>query len=143
MESTVTLRDAMAFDVDVDGHRLVIDARPEHGGHHLGPSPKPLMLTALAGCAAMDVIAILRKMRVPPSHLAITAGAELTDEHPRVFQGMWVRVEARDTPAAKLWKAVALSRDKYCGVAAMLGAHGPIAYTVVLDGQVLDEPHGS
>lgn len=143
MESTVTLRDAMAFDVDVDGHRMVIDARAEHGGHDLGPSPKPLLLTALAGCAAMDVIAILRKMRAAPTHLAVTAGAELTDEHPRVFQGMWVRVEATgDTPAAKLWKAVALSRDRYCGVAAMLGSHGPIAYTVVLDGQVVDEPTG-
>jgi len=54
---------------------------------------------------------------------------------------MRVRVEAEgDIPVKKLWKAVALSRDRYCGVAAMLRAHGPIHYTVVLDGEAIEEP---
>ena len=140
MNSTVTHRDGMAFDVDVDGHRMLIDAHAEHGGAGLGPSPKTLMLTALAGCASMDIIAILRKMRAEPATLVVTASADLTADHPKVFEQMTVRVVATgETPAPKLWKAVAMSRDRYCGVAAMMRAHGPIRYVVELNGFEVDE----
>lgn len=140
MESKVTLTDGMAFQAEIGPHSFLIDARAEHGGLESGPPPKDLMLTALAGCAAMDVIAILRKMRAEPASLAVRATAELTDGHPRVFRDMAVHVEATGAiPAEKLWKAVAMSRDRYCGVAAMLRAHGPIAYHVTLDGVALPE----
>ena len=38
----------LAFQCDMDGHHLVIDASKEGGGDDLGPRPKKLMLTALA-----------------------------------------------------------------------------------------------
>lgn len=140
MESTVRLQKGMAFDTEADGHHFAIDAKAEHGGDDLGPAPKTLMLSALAGCAAMDVISILRKMRAEPDSLEVHASADLTEEHPKTFVGMRVVVTATGgIPAKKLWKAVALSRDRYCGVAAMLRAHGPIAYEVVLDGTILPE----
>ena len=56
----------MAFETEMDGHKLVIDADPGSGGDDLGPRPKKLMLTALAGCTGMDVIMILKKMKVEP-----------------------------------------------------------------------------
>ncbi len=141
MQSTVTLTEGMRFDSTIEQHHLTIDAKAEHGGVDAGPSPKALMLTSLAGCAAMDVISILRKMRAEPTSLAITASAELTEQHPKVFRDMTVRVVATGgIPTKKLWRAVALSRDQYCGVAAMLKAHAPIRYEVVLDGEVVPEP---
>jgi putative redox protein len=141
MQSTVRLNENMAFDVEAEGHRFLIDAKPEHGGENRGPTPKVLMTTALAGCAAMDIIAILRKMKVEPETLSVTADSgPLTEKHPKTFTDMAVRVEATGgIPAKKLWKAVAMSRDRYCGVAAMMRAHGPIAYTVVLDGEEIPE----
>ncbi|MEZ4318729.1 MAG: OsmC family protein [Myxococcota bacterium] len=140
MDSTVRLRDGMAFDCEVGDHTIVIDAKAEHGGTDRGPSPKNLVLTALAGCAAMDVISILRKMRAEPASLDVSATAELTDDHPKVFTDMTVRVAVTgDVPPKKLWKAVALSRDRYCGVAAMLRAHGPIRYVVTLEGVEIPE----
>lgn len=141
MHSTCTLTSGMAFDTEVDGHHLTIDAAPTHGGDNLGPKPKTLMLSALAGCAAMDIIAILRKMRAEPASLAVTATGELTEEHPKVFRDLAVNVVVTGgIDAKKLWKAVALSRDRYCGVAAMIRAHAPIAYTVELDGTDVVEP---
>lgn len=141
MDSTVRLQHAMAFQVSAEGHTLTIDAKPEHGGHDEGPNPKVLTLTSLAGCAAMDVVSILRKMRAEPDSLEVTASAELTETHPKVFTDMVVRVTATGgIPAKKLWRAVALSRDQYCGVAAMLRAHAPIRYVVVLDGEEIPEP---
>lgn len=140
MNSFVRHQAGMAFTAHADGHEFTIDAKPEHGGEDRGPSPKVLLLTGLAGCAAMDVVAILRKMRQEPASLQVSADADLTDGHPRVFQNMRVTVTATgEVDPGKLWKAVAMSRDRYCGVAAMLGAHGPIAYTVSLNGEDLPE----
>ena len=46
-----------------DGHKVIIDAPEEAGGSNLGPRPKKLMLTALAGCTGIDVVMILKKMK--------------------------------------------------------------------------------
>jgi putative redox protein len=75
----------MAFEAEVNGHTLVLDAIPEVGGENRGPRPKPLMLAALAGCTAMDVISILKKMRVPVEKFNVRAQGDLTDEHPKHF----------------------------------------------------------
>jgi putative redox protein len=60
--STRWLED-MAFETEIDGHKITIDAKPEVGGQDRGPRPKTMMLAALGGCTAMDVVSILKKMR--------------------------------------------------------------------------------
>jgi len=83
----------------------------------MGPRPKPLMLAALGGCTAMDVVSILRKMRVNFENVNVKVD-ELTEEHPRHFYKIHLTYEftGRDLPLEKLEKAVNLSQDKYCGV---------------------------
>ena len=54
----------MAFSAEVNGHKMVMDASGKVGGDNRGPRPKPLLLAALAGCTGMDVVSILKKMRV-------------------------------------------------------------------------------
>ena len=54
----------MAFDAEVNGHKIYVDASVENGGKNLGPRPKPLMLVALGGCTGMDVVSLLKKMWV-------------------------------------------------------------------------------
>jgi len=56
--------DKMAFETDINGHKIIIDAEPGVGGENRGPRPKLFMLSALGGCTAMDVVSILKKMRV-------------------------------------------------------------------------------
>jgi putative redox protein len=46
----------MAFDVEIGGHKITLDAAEEVGGENRGVRPKPLMLVALAGCTGMDVV---------------------------------------------------------------------------------------
>jgi putative redox protein len=112
----------MAFKTEVNGHELVIDASEEGGGDNCGPRPKPLVMVALAGCTGMDVISILKKMRVEPESFSVKVTGELTDEHPRQFTAMHVTFEfkGRDLPMDKLVKAVNLSEERYCGVMATL-----------------------
>ncbi len=118
--STRWLED-MSFESEINGHKLIIDAKEEVGGQDKGPRPKPLMLAALGGCTAMDVIAILKKMRIELKSLNVIAEGELSEEHPKRFTKMHViyEVEGDNIPMDKIEKAVSLSEDKYCGVSAV------------------------
>jgi putative redox protein len=111
----------MAFETDINGHKIVIDAKAEVGGENLGPTPKPFMLAALGGCTAMDVISILKKMRVEVSKFNVIVDGDLTDEYPKHFYKMHVIYEftGKDLSLDKLQKAVALSEERYCGVSAV------------------------
>ena len=138
MESTVTLTDGMAFRADLDGHQITIDANAEFGGNDRGPRPKTLLLTSLAGCTAMDVISILRKMRQDVSSFSVSASGTLTEEHPKTLVDLQVRYEVEgDVAEGKLRRAVELSEDRYCGVSAMLKDHTSISSTIVLNGVTL------
>ncbi len=108
----------MAFEADVNGHKLVMDANEEAGGRNQGLRPKPLMMAALAGCTGIDVISMLKKMRVEVDDFAIHIEANLTDDIPKHYDAMRVIYEfaGKDLPKDKLQKAVDMSREKYCGV---------------------------
>lgn len=60
-EINLQWQENMVFQTNVDGHLIKIDAGPEFGGTNAGPRPKALLLVSLAGCTALDVIAILKK----------------------------------------------------------------------------------
>jgi putative redox protein len=111
----------MAFEADVNGHKVMLDAAPESGGANAGPRPKPLMLVALAGCTGMDVVSILKKMRVEFDGLRVWVEAEQTEEHPKHYSSMKIIYEFKgnDLPMDKLEKAVNLSEERYCGVNAV------------------------
>jgi len=111
----------MAFEADVDGHKIVIDADPHVGGENRGLRPKPFMLAALGGCTAMDVISILKKMRVDVESFNVKVEGDLTEEFPKHFFKMHVIYEftGKDLPMDKLKKAVELSEERYCGVSAV------------------------
>lgn len=110
----------MAFKTVVNGHEFIIDATDKVGGEDRGPRPKPLMMASLAGCTGMDVVSILKKMRVELDYFNVVVEAELTEEHPKHFIKMHVIYEfkGKDLPMAKLQKAIDLSEERYCGVSA-------------------------
>ncbi len=108
----------MAFETELDGHKIVVDADDAVGGNDLGPRPKPLMLLALAGCTGMDVVSILRKMRVELDDFNVEVVANNTDEHPKHYDEMKIiyKFWGNDLPEDKINKAVNLSEERYCGV---------------------------
>ena len=134
--TSVSWQSGLAFQVEQDGHRYVIDAGPDAGGRDLGPRPKALLLSGLGGCTAMDVVSILEKMRVKLDGLEVQVSAEAREEHPRIFTGIHVRYifKGKDLPLDKLERAVKLSEDTYCGVSAMLRPTVPITSEIVIEG---------
>lgn len=120
MKSSITAswKKKMAFEVEVAGHKVMIDAIDNVGGENRGPQPKPFMLVALGGCTAMDVISILTKMRVELDDFQVKVEGDLTEEHPKHFYKMKVIYEftGKNLPMEKLKKAISLSEERYCGV---------------------------
>jgi putative redox protein len=112
----------MVFKANVYGHELMLDLEETAGGTNLGPKPKPLLLVALGGCTAMDVISILKKMRIEPEYFNVKVDGEITEEHPKHFTKIKLIYEFRgkDLPLDKLQKAVDLSQEHYCGVSETL-----------------------
>lgn len=116
--------DGMAFEAEMDGHKIVIDAAPDVGGQDRGPRPKPLLLLALSGCTGMDVIYILKKMRQSPTWFNVKVEGEMTEEHPKHYDKIGLVYQFKEDDGLdpkKVERAVQLSQESYCGVSAMLG----------------------
>lgn len=127
----------MAFDTEVNGHHLIMDADPEWGGKDKGPRPKPLLLAALSGCSGMDTVSILDKMQVRDYKFHVEVDADSTEEHPVIYHTirMDFHFEGDNLPTDKLNKAVKLSTERYCGVKAMLEKAATIVIKVFLNGE--------
>ena len=123
----------MSFESEINGHKLTIDAGAAVGGQNKGPTPKPLMLEALAGCTAMDVISLSKKMRVELEGFKVVVEGTVREEHPKYITHIhlqWV-FTGKDLDKAKLEKACHLSRDKYCGVFYMLKKSSEITTEII------------
>jgi putative redox protein len=108
-------------------HALVIDAGTEKTAN----SPMELVLLALCGCTASDVVGILRKKREPFTGLEVRSAAERADGYPAVYTSIHLTyvVHGKVSPKA-MEDAVRLSKDKYCSVSAMLQKSAKITYTI-------------
>ncbi len=123
-------------------HDGVFESQQEGSGHgitidtdrNLGPGPKSLLLSALAGCSAIDIVEILNKQRVEFSDFTIEVESETTTEHPKVFKDIFVIYTISTDPSNenKVKKAIDLSLEKYCGVSAMLKKNSTIHYKLQL-----------
>ena len=111
----------MAFEADINGHKLIMDTNLDGGGHNIGPSPKKLLLVALSGCTGMDVVSILKKMRIDINKFSIEVQGDVAEEHPKRYTKMHViyKFTGKNLPLEKLEKAVKMSEETYCGVEAL------------------------
>jgi putative redox protein len=127
MKTTTVWKTGKAYDSFQENAKIEIDSGK-------GFSPKALLLSSLAGCSGIDVVDILEKMRIAFADLVIDAEAEQTDEHPRVFKTIYLtyRIKTEEENRDKVTKAVDLSLEKYCGVAAMLKKNSDIRYEIII-----------
>ena len=111
----------------ITGHALVVDT----GEAKTAASPIELVLIALCGCTASDVVGILRKKREPFIGLEVVARAERAEEHPKVFTAIKLVYRVRGRIANKAMEdAVRLSKEKYCSVSAMLEKSAKIEFEI-------------
>lgn len=118
-------KENLSFDLETDGGSIHFNADG-------GPYPKKVFLGTLAVCSGMDVVAILRKMKVEFSDFSMDTGANLTQEHPKVFTEIHLiyKIQVADADRDKVEKAVKLSQEKYCGISEMLKKNSPLTYEI-------------
>lgn len=115
------------FTSSLDHNTVKIDGARKHGF-----GPKALLLAGLAGCSGIDIVDILKKMRVEFSDFSIEVKAAQTEEPPKVYKDIYVayKMKTDKVNEDKVKKAIDLSMEKYCGVSAMLQKNSPIHYTL-------------
>jgi len=111
------------------GHTLLMD-----GDGKAASTPMELVLAALCGCTAYDVVSILQKKREPFTGVEVSASAAKAPEPPRVYTTIELLYRVSGKVSRKsVEDAVRLSEEKYCSVAAMLNKTAKISYRIELD----------
>jgi len=118
------------------GHDVIMDSSKESGGNDEGVRPKELLLVALSGCTGMDVVSILKKMKVEEYSFRTEVEYHSTSEHPKIYDKIKINYIFRfegAVPEEKVRKAVELSQEKYCGVSSMLKKASELSYEVIYE----------
>jgi len=130
-----------AFDsVNEKGNVVKMDAGAAIGGINYGASPMEILLSALAGCSGIDVLSILKKKQQTVTHYETTVkGEKDKDKIPSTWQEILITYSIDgDVTEAAARRAIDLSLEKYCSVAATLRAAGAtIQYELILNGKTI------
>lgn len=128
------------LDVDWNGTGLEFTGNspngvslPIDGNAKTGTSPMALLLNSLAGCAAIDIVVILERMRLKIDSLKVEVDAEREDA---VAAKKWTKIHLRfilagDIPEKKAQRAVDLSVEKYCSAYRQLECSAEITTELV------------
>ncbi len=133
--------DELFIGISPGGHAQVIETNHERAS---AATPMELLLLALGGCTAVDVISILRKKRERVTDYRVEVRGERRAEHPRAYTRIEVRhvVRGHNISERAVASAIELSETKYCSVAATLrpGVELATSYEIVEEGEA--EPSG-
>jgi len=126
------LETGMRFDVETgSGHHVILDAAEENGGQDTGPRPMEMLLVALASCAGMDIISILRKKRQEINAYEVRVHGTREEEYPKAFVEITVEhiFTGPNIKPEAVERAIQLTEDRYCGAIAMLAKAATIKNT--------------
>lgn len=132
----------MGFESQIRGHKVPMDAKSENiDATERGPTPKELLLASICGCSGIDVVSILKKMRVELLSCSVNAQTETTETYPSIFSEVKLQfyIRSPNIKPEQALKAVTLSMTKYCGVSAMVVKASPIGYEVFVNEEKVGE----
>lgn len=109
--------DEYFIGITPSGKALAVDTK---SGRNSAPTPVELLMLAVAGCTAADVISILKKKRQDVREYRVEISGERASEHPRKFLKFFIKhiVTGREISEKAVADAIELSETKYCSVAA-------------------------
>jgi putative redox protein len=127
------LNDAYHFEaLNEQGSKVHMDASPDIGGSNQGMRPMQMLLAAMGGCSAIDVISILKKQKQELKDIKITVtGEREKDATPSLYTEVHAHFKLfGNIDKDKANKAVSLSVEKYCSVAKTLEARAKITFSI-------------
>ncbi len=114
VKATLTWQRNLVFTgATPQGYEIEFDAESQWGC-----KPTEALLLSLAGCMGIDVVSILTKMRSAPARFRIDMEGERSPTPPQYYQSvkMVLNMAGKNLDPAKVERAVALSKNKYCSV---------------------------
>jgi putative redox protein len=123
MKARIKWQDGMNFMAESgSGHKILMDGPPEAGGQNLGPRPMEMLLMGTGGCAAVDVILILKKSRQEICDCVVEIEAERAPKDPKVFTHIHFHfiLRGKKMKPGHVERAINLSAKKYCSASIML-----------------------
>ncbi|MGC9337592.1 MAG: OsmC family protein [Candidatus Cloacimonadia bacterium] len=114
--------------VSDSNHAIILDSKIS-AKYGQGARPMELILMGLVGCAGMDIVSLLQKMRIQFNDFVVTAKADIAEEHPKVFTSIHIIYKVYgNVDKSKLERAIELTESRYCPVYVMLKKSVPISY---------------
>lgn len=137
MNVTCTWNEKLKFTTTARQHVFPMDAKTPVGSDEAA-TPKELLLAAIGGCTAMDVVSLFRKARVDPESFRVDVHADVNAGHPATFKSVKIDYHVTGAlPPETVLDAVKKSMTLYCGVNAMIAKACPVTYDVHLNGAVV------
>lgn len=81
-----------------------------------GGSPMEFMLAGVAGCTAVDVVSMLKKMRQDVQDVTVFIDGDRAEDYPMVYTDVKIvyTIKGKGVEATAVEKAIELSMTKYC-----------------------------
>jgi uncharacterized OsmC-like protein len=103
MQLSAQYRGGDRFDLEIRGHRLIVDQPRADGGDDRGPTPTELFVAGLAACAGFYAERFLRRHDLPAAALRVEASAEMSTDRPARVASITIRLDGLDgVPARRL-----------------------------------------
>jgi putative redox protein len=118
-----------------NGNQIVMDASKNIGGEESGFRPTQLLLAAVGGCTAIDVIMILKKQRqeIESFEVEVDGEKEKVEEY-SLFRNIVLHYKLKGKiDRDKAERAIQLSLDKYCSVSKTLEPTAKITFRLSLN----------
>ena len=120
-----------------NGHKVLLDNKSKTNGVVQGVSQMELLLMGVAGCSAIDIVAILNKQKIDPKVLKMEVKGHRHDNAvPSLFYQIYILIYLEgDFSPEKAKRAAQLSYEKYSSVSKTLEPTAEISHKVILNGQ--------
>jgi putative redox protein len=130
--SQITWLGGRLFDAGPEGRTHRIDASATEA-----PGPVETLLSAIASCSSVDVIDIIAKRKTPVEKLSVNVAAERRAEFPRRVEKLHIEfhIDGAGIEHEHAERAIQLSYERYCSVAASLASDIVTETTLVLNGE--------
>lgn len=139
LEAKATFKEGLAFDVELGGHTIRVDAPEQFGGQNSGPKPTYFILASMMTCTGMDVVNLLRKQRVEFTSFSLSCETEIDDTTPKTFTRGRIFYHLEGTfsekDLEKIRQSVKASKTKYCIVSISLEKSFPIDSVILVNGK--------
>jgi putative redox protein len=124
MECSVRWIDGATFLAETgSNHVVAMDGAPDGGGRNLAPRPMEMVLLGTGGCAAYDVVVILKKSGQDIRGCEVKVSSERAATDPKVFTRIHMHfvLHGKSLKRNLVEHAIRLSHEKYCSASIMLG----------------------